>query len=159
MTTYNSQAYNQNYTTDALAALVGKQTAYGAFLGPDAVTLIDSGLRELKINPTNSELEDADRALCSRQVDGAAPPRIPDIIRAIRAQTIQAAMRTLPPELAGLLARLPEARHEAIKREYFSTVKAGVSAPEAIDEITHNHKHELAEPRYVAYQYQTQINQ
>ena len=159
MTTYNRHEYSQNYTSDALAALVAKQTAYGAFLGPDAVTLIGAELQAQDINPTNTELEAADRALCARQVDGARPPGIADIIRAIRAQTIQAAMRTLPPELAGLLARLPEARHEAIKREYFSTVKAGVSAPEAVDEITHNHKHELAEPRYVAYQYQTQINQ
>lgn len=159
MTTYNRQAYNKNYTDDALAALVGKQIAYGAFLGPDAVTLIGAELQAQQINPTNSELEDADRALCSRQIDGARPPGIADIIRAIRAQTIQAAMRTLPPDLAGLLARLPEARHEAIKREYFSTVKTGMPAGEAVDEITHNHKHELAEPHYVAYQYQTQINQ
>lgn len=159
MTTYNQTVYNKNYTDDALAALVAKQTAYGAFLGPDAVTLIGAELQAQQINPTNTELEAADRALCSRQVDGAAPPRIPDIIRAIRAQTIQAAMRTLPPELAGLLARLPESRHEAIKREYFSTVKAGIPAPEAVEEITHNHKHELETPRYVAYQYQPQINQ
>lgn len=159
MTTYNQQDYSQNYTTDALAALVAKQTAYGAFLGPDAVTLIGAELQAQQINPTNSELEAADKALCARQVDGARPPRIPDIIRAIRAQTIQATMRTLPPELAGLLARLPESRHDAIRREYFSTVKAGVLASEAVDEITHNHKHELAEPRYVAYQYQTRINQ
>ncbi|WP_297572259.1 hypothetical protein [uncultured Actinomyces sp.] len=159
MTTYNQQAYSQNYTSDALAALVAKQTAYGAFLGPDAVTLIGAELQAQQINPTNNELEAADRALCSRQVDGAAPPRIPDIIRAIRAQTIQAAMKTLPPALAGLLARLPEARHEAIKREYFSTVKAGVSAPEAVDEITHNHKRELENPQYAGYQYQPQINQ
>lgn len=159
MTTYNQQDYSQNYTTDALAALVAKQTAYGAFLGPDAVTLIGAELQARQINPTNSELEAADRALCSRQIDGARPPGIADIIRAIRAQTIQAAMRTLPPELAGLLARLPESRHEAIKREYFSTVKAGIPAPEAVEEITHNHKQELAEPHYVAYQYQTQINQ
>ncbi len=159
MTTYNRHDYNQNYTTDALAALVGKQIAYGAFLGPDAVTLIGAELQAQQINPTNSELEAADRALCSRQIDGAAPPRIPDIIRAIRAQTIQAAMRTLPPELAGLLARLPESRHEAIKREYFSTVKAGVSAAEAVDEITHNHRRVLENPQYAGYQYQPQINQ
>lgn len=159
MTTYNRQAYNQNYTADALAALVAKQTAYGAFLGPDAVTLIGAELQAQNINPTNTELEAASRALCSRQVDGAAPPRIPDIIRAIRAQTIQAAMRTLPPELAGLLARLPESRHEAIKREYFSTVKAGISAGEAVDKITHNHRRELENPQYSGYQYQPQINQ
>lgn len=159
MTTYNQQDYSQNYTTDALAALVAKQTAYGAFLGPDAVTLIGAELQAQQINPTNSELESADRALCARQVDGARPPRIPEIIRAIRAQTIQAAMRTLPPDLAGLLARLPEARHDAIKREYFSTVKAGVSAAEAVDEITHNHRRELENPQYAGYQYQTQINQ
>lgn len=159
MTTYNQTVYNKNYTDDALAALVGKQIAYGAFLGPDAVPLIGSELMKLGINPTNSELEAADLALCARQVDGAAPPRIPDIIRAIRAQTIQAAMRTLPPELAGLLARLPESRHEAIKREYFSTVKAGIPAGEAVDEITHNHKHELENPQYSGYQYQPQINQ
>ncbi len=159
MTTYNRQAYNKNYTDDALAALVGKQIAYGAFLGPDAVTLIGAELQAQQINPTNSELEDADRALCARQIDGARPPGIPDIIRAIRAQTIQAAMRSLPPELAGILARLPEARHEAIKREYFSTVKAGISAPEAVDEITHNHRRELENPQYAGYQYQPQINQ
>ena len=159
MTTYNQHDYKPNYTADALAGLVGKQTAYGAFLGPDAVTLIGSELMKLGINPTNSELEAASRALCSRQVDGAAPPRIPDIIRAIRAQTIQAAMRTLPPELAGLLARLPESRHEAIKREYFSTVKAGMPAGEAVDEITYNHRRELENPQYAGYQYQPQINQ
>jgi hypothetical protein len=159
MTTYNRHEYSQNYTSDALAALVAKQTAYGAFLGPDAVTLIGAELQAQDINPTNTELEAADRALCARQVDGAHPPRIPDIIRAIRAQTIQAAMRTLPPDLAGLLARLPESRHEAIKREYFSTVKAGVPAGEAVDEITHNHRRVLENPQYAGYQYQPQINQ
>ena len=159
MTTYNRQEYNQNYTADALAALVAKQTAYGAFLGPDAVTLIGAELMAQQINPTNTELEAASRALCSRQVDGAAPPRVPDIIRAIRAQTIQAAMRSLPPDLAGILARLHEARHEAIKREYFSTVKAGIPAGEAVDEITYNHRRELENPQYAGYQYQPQINQ
>lgn len=159
MTTYNRQEYKPNYTADALAALVAKQTAYGAFLGPDAVTLIGAELQAQNISPTNTELEAASRALCSRQVDGAAPPRIPDIIRAIRAQTIQAAMRTLPPDLAGLLARLPESRHEAIKREYFSTVKAGIPAPEAVEEITYNHRRELENPQYAGYQYQPQINQ
>lgn len=159
MTTYNEHAYSQSYTADALAALVAKQIAYGAFLGPDAVALIGAELQAQNINPTNSELEAADRALCARQVDGAAPPRVPDIIRAIRAQTVQAAMRSLPPELAGLLARLPEARHEAIKREYFSTVKAGIPAGEAVDEITYNHRRELENPQYSGYQYQPQINQ
>lgn len=148
-----------SFSSQTLAALVSKQIAYGAYFGPDAANLIGAELQAQGIDATDSDLEAADRALCARQVDGARPPRIPEIIRAIRAQTIQAAMRTLPPDLAGLLARLPEARHDAIKREYFSTVKAGVSAAEAVDEITHNHKHELAEPRYVAYQYQTQINQ
>jgi hypothetical protein len=132
-----------SFSSQTLAALVSKQIAYGAYFGPDAANLIGAELQAQGIDATDSDLEAADRALCARQVDGARPPRIPDVIRAIRAQTVRTASQNAPPELASYLALFPETKHQALKREYFSTVKAGWTRKQAIEEIKRNHDHEL----------------
>lgn len=147
------------YSMNALAGLVARQIAYGAYLGPDATNLIGAELQALDIEPTTADIEAADRALCAKQVDGTRPPRIPEIIRAIRSQTIQSTAVNVPAELAGLLTQFPETRHQAIKREYFSTVKAGWTKKEAINEIRANHSQRNLDPIPSEYSYQTHLGQ